>query len=303
MRVPSPKPGLARLARLAGAALAAILLMASSPALADGPSRPATPAEQSYYNQVMAVLAKAVPASPPPGWDETGRTQIQTPRQVADGSEEDPMGLEYHVRWQDQARARAAQEAQVAAGAEVMKRQMAQPSTAAQEKRVEALAAQVAQAIERGDMATVNRLQDEMDKLYDEINQVLSRRDAELQAALKRHQVKDVEAGVSLLVNSAVVEFIGRVAKDQPVAGLTVYRQEGEDNPHLGWREGYSWVFLGAGWKLMREGDHQYMEFTPKPGVPHTTVQNLVVRVQAAPERARGLLAALDWAALKGLIK
>ena len=166
-----------------------------------------------------------------------------------------------------------------------------------------ALAAQLGQAVERGDMAAANRLQEEMDKLYDEINQILSRRDAELQAALKRHQVKDVEAGVSLLVNSAVVEFIGRVAKDQPVAGLTVYRQEGEDNPHLGWREGYSWVFLGAGWKLMREGDHQYMEFTPKPGVPHTTVQNLVVRVQAAPERARALLAALDWAALKGLVK
>lgn len=298
MRVSHPLPGLAR---LAGAALAAILL--TTPVLADGPSRPATPAEQSYYNQVMAVLARSTPAAPPPGWEETSRTQIKTPAYVGEGIGEDPMGLEYHVRWQDLPRSQAAQQAQVAAGAEVMRRQMAQPSTATQERRVEALAAQLGQAVERGDMATVNRLQGEMDQLYDEINRVQGQRDAELQAALKRHQVKDVDAGVSLLVNSAVVEFIGRVAKDQPVAGLTVYRQEGEDNPHLGWREGYSWVFLGAGWKLMREGDHQYMEFSPKAGVPHTTVQNLVVRVQAAPERARALLAALDWAALKGLIK
>lgn len=298
MRVPHRQP---RPAGLAGLVLAALL--AAAPALADGPSRPATPAEQAYYNQVMAVLAKSAPAAPPPGWQETDRTQLRTPGYVGEGSEEDPMGLDYHVRWSNLARAREAQEAQVQAGAEVMKRQMAQPSTAAQERRVEALAAQLGQAVERGDMATVARLQGEMDQLYDEINRVQGQRDAELQAALKRHQVKDVEAGVSLLVNSAVVEFIGRVAKDQPVAGLTVHRQEGEDNPHLGWREGYSWVFLGPGWKLMREGDHQYMEFTPRAGVPHTTVQNLVVRVQAAPERARALLAALDWSALKGLIK
>lgn len=300
MRVPHPKP---HPAGLAGLLLLVLLLAAVGPVRADGPSRPATPAEQAFYSQVMAVLVKSVPAAPPLGWEETERTQPRPPRAMAEGSEQDPMGLDYHLRWSDLPRGRASQEAQARAGAEVARRQMADPSTAAQEKRVEALAAQVSQAAERGDMATVNRLQTEMDTLYDEINHVQTKRDAELQAALKRHQVRDVEAGVSLLVNSAVVEFIGRVTKDQPVAGLAVYRQEGEDNPHLGWREGYSWVFLGAGWNLMREGDHQYMEFTPKAGAPHTTVQNLVVRVQAAPERARALLAALDWAALKALVK
>ena len=297
MRAVSLKVSLSRLT------LAAALVLACPSAWADGPTRPATPTEKAYYDRVMAVLAKAIPAQPPTGWVETDRTEPRTPQYLSEGIGEDPMGLEYHAGWSDVPRAQAAQAAQAQAGAEVLRRQMAAKTTAAQEKRMQELADQLGKAMERGDRTQEERIQKELERDGEELGQIYGQREAEIRAAMKRHQVQDVEAGVSLLVNSAVVEFMERVTPEPPVAGLTVYRQEGEDNPQQGWREGYSWVFLGAGWKLMREGDHQFMEFQPKTGVPHTTVQNLVVRIQAAPARARALLAAIDWAALKALVK
>jgi len=207
------------------------------------------------------------------------------------------------IAWQDTARKRRAQDAQVAAGAEAMQRQMAEHPTADLEKRMEELGEQLGAAAQRGDMAEVTRLQKQMEEVSQAMAKVFERHDRALRAAMDPHQARDVEAKLTLLVNEFGEDFIGRVTPERPVAGLAAYRQEGEDDPRYGWREGTTWVFLGPGWKLVKNEDSAHMENEPRPGVAHSEAQTIVARVRADAKRARKIVEALDWEALKALVK
>jgi len=222
---------------------------------------------------------------------------------VAAGAETEPLRASYHIAWQDTARKRRAQDAQVAAGAEAMQRQMAEHPTADLEKRMEELGEQLGAAAQRGDMAEVTRLQKQMEEVSQAMAKVFERHDRALRAAMDPHQARDVEAKLTLLVNEFGEDFIGRVTPERPVAGLAAYRQEGEDDPRYGWREGTTWVFLGPGWKLVKNEDSAHMENEPRPGVAHSEAQTIVARVRADAKRARKIVEALDWEALKALVK
>ena len=104
------------------------------------------------------------------------------------------------------------------------------------------------------------------------------------------------------MANALSEPFMAPFSEADPVAGQKVYRTDGNRETGGAWREGVSFVFLGAGWQLNGDGEDAYMEAVPAAGRPHTTVQTVLVRVQAEEQRARGLLARIDWKALKGLI-
>ncbi|MFH1060776.1 MAG: hypothetical protein V1797_19110 [Pseudomonadota bacterium] len=298
-----PPRGLAGLARLAaGAGLLVAGLLAALPATADGPSRPLSAAETAFFRRVLPALAQAAPPGPA-GWELSEQSDPAPPRRLGAGAEVEPLQAFYRVAWADAARLRQAQEAQAAAGTAAMQRQAGEQSAADQEQRLEVLGEKLGAAAERGDQAEMLRLQKQMEEVSQAMARVFERQDRELKAAMDPHQARDAEAGVTILVNVFGEDFIGRVSPEKPVAGLAAYRQEGEDDPRYGWREGTTWVFLGPGWKLIKTEDSAHMENEPRPELAHTEAQTIVVRVQADPRRARKLLEAMDWNALKALLK
>lgn len=294
------------LPRLILAGLAGLILAAVSgveTARADGgDSRPLTPAETAFFRKVLPALAQAMPPAPA-GWQVSEQGDTAPPPRLDGGGLGEPLQASYRVAWQDFARKAKAQEAQAAAGVEVAQRQMAEPSTADQHKRMEALGEKLGAAAQRGDQAEVLRLQKQMEEVSLAMAKVYDRNDRELKAAMDSHQVRDVDASVTILVNAFGEDFIGWATADKPVAGLAVYRQEGEDAPRFGWREGTTWVFLGPGWKLIRTEDSAHMENEPRAGLASTKVQTLVVRVRGDAKRARKIVEAMDWNALKALVR
>jgi hypothetical protein len=113
---------------------------------------------------------------------------------------------------------------------------------------------------------------------------------------------RDARAEITVMANVTVESFMAPFAETEAVAGHPVYRTEGDLDPDFGWQEGVSFVFLGPGWQLSGEGDEAFMEALPRADLPHTRVQTVLVRVQAEEERARELLAAIDWKLLERLI-
>ncbi len=110
----------------------------------------------------------------------------------------------------------------------------------------------------------------------------------------------DVSVRVSVMVNHFYESIPKDAARQEPVAGGISWRTQSKD-AQGSWREGTTWVFLGPGWKLV-EGPGPYMETVPPKNAPALAVQNIVVKIQADPARAKGILAKIDWAALKKLI-
>lgn len=287
---------------LAGLLLAGALTLLPAPVRADGDSRPATAAETAFFRRVLPALAKAAPPGPA-GWELSEQSDTAPPRRMGVGTEVEPLRATYRLTWSDTARLRQAQEAQAAAGAAAMQRLSGEQSTADQEKRMEELAQKLGAAAERGDAAEVKRLQAQMEEVSQAMAKVFERQDRELKAAMDPHQARDAEAALLITVNVFGEDFIGRITPEKPVAGLASYRQAGEDDPRYGWREGTTWVFLGPGWKLVKNEDSAHMENESRSELAHTEVQTMVVRVQADPKRARKLIEAMDWNALKALVK
>ena len=87
----------------------------------------------------------------------------------------------------------------------------------------------------------------------------------------------------------------------ESIAGGRSFRSAGEFNTSRGWREGTTFVFLGKNWK-MNDSAGKYMETTADPGLPHTAVQTIVVRIDADPARAEQILRQIKWDALKKIM-
>jgi len=112
-----------------------------------------------------------------------------------------------------------------------------------------------------------------------------------------------VKLAISIRLNSTGESFQGRPALEPSGPGAaTVYRVEAGEANSQSRPEGTSYVFLGQAWKYVDQGSSFYMEAPPRSGLSHLVVQTVTVRVQAEPDRARRVLASLDWAALKGLL-
>ena len=110
----------------------------------------------------------------------------------------------------------------------------------------------------------------------------------------------DATLRINLQANVFNEGIYQKITAAAPIGGGQVFRSESKFDS--GWREGTTYVFLGKTWKLKKDGV-TYMEATPDKNLPSTTVQTIMVQVQADPERAKQILAKIDWAALNRLIK
>jgi hypothetical protein len=272
---------------------------------ADGDSRPATKQEKDFYRQVKTTFSKAIPASGPAGWEEVERSVIEELKRVgiAEGAdEEQPFVVDYYVAWRDSKRKEAADEkAQQALNAQVQQQQ-SQPDNAEYSK-LEKLADELGKAAEAGDMDKVSQLQAEMEKIAAKMNQIQSGNDTEQNQLQEKMAPHDVDARISICANYLYEDFYSPVKQQTSIAGGLVYRTEGKYTRERGWREGYTYVFLGKNWRSKRDGDSVSMEAAPIKGLSNLTVQTITIKIQAAPARAKELINKINWELLKKLIK
>lgn len=276
---------------------------------ADGDSRPATKQEKDFYKSVKTTLAKAVPAVPPTGWDEEIRTVIEELTSIGIGEgigQDQPLRIEYYVAWHDTKRKEAANQGAQEALSQQFEAEQAQPEGAELDKlnkQYEKLADELGKAIEAGNMDKAMKIQAEMEKVAAKMNPIYEHNDMDRDGLLEKEAPHDVEAGVFVAANSFSEDFYSPVKREAPMAGGLVYRSEGKFTPERGWREGYTYVFLGGNWKFRQDGGHGGMVAAVNKGHSHLAVQTIVVRIQADQTRARELMKKIDWSLLKKQIK
>ena len=278
-----------------------VLFFSPAAARADGDARPATDAEKNYHQQVMKVFRQALPPGPE-GWEVTQQTSEEELNLVSVGNEQQPMRVEYSITWRDIERAQKADEAMVQAGVQTMQQEMAANPTKDMEAELEALAKKMGEAAEKGDTAEMERLQVQMEALGKKMEEVYSLRDQAVDEAAQAHEVTDISAAIRFEVNSFEEPLYDPPSDVSFIADEQAIRVEGHRNPHYGWQEGVTYVFLGPGWKPSDNSDSPGMAAQPRSGLPHTKAQTLVVKIQAAPEKADQLAQGIDWDALKALL-
>lgn len=282
-------------------ALIVTILITNLVVFADGESRPATPEEKAVYKLVMSTFDKALPAGPQ-GWKQTRRPKIRELQSVGIGIEEAPYHIYYAASWKDEERIR---EASLAEHNELTNKQLNSPK-AEEEKlmaRLQELIIEFSAAMEKGDNVKVKKVQAEIDKINVRFEQIQSGREEQQNEVKSKNSPRDVEFQVSFKTNIFAESLNATAKKEAPVAGALVMRTEGGmDGYYHTWYEGTTYVFLGRNWKVQRDGDTWLVNTPPQRGVPHTTVQTVVVSIEGDPARAREYIKKIDWQALKGLI-
>jgi hypothetical protein len=119
----------------------------------------------------------------------------------------------------------------------------------------------------------------------------------------KKCAAKDATLNIKLATNAHSMSIQKGFAAIAPVGGGQAFRKESEYGDSGSWTEGTTYVFLGKGWKLTGSGSSRYMESSAVKGAPVDAAQTIVVQIQADPERAKQVIAKIDWEALKKLIK
>ena len=67
----------------------------------DGPDRPLTPAEKTYFSKILSTIDWALPR-PPANWVTTEKPSMNPPNVVPEKSEKGPFKAHYKGQWFDQ---------------------------------------------------------------------------------------------------------------------------------------------------------------------------------------------------------
>lgn len=278
-----------------------VLLLGVVPGvLADGDTRPATPAEQDYSLRVLTALSTALPR-PWPGWRAAEGTELAPFERVSPGCEAAPLRVDYSTSWIDPAQAEREQAEENAALGRAAARLQAPDVTARmtalaseQGKLAEALVA----AMNAQNMAEVERIQKEMEALGKKMESVASAQEAVLESETSGLANKS-QLAIRMVVNETYVSVLAAAVTDVgPVAGhpAFAYRDpEGHCETRL--------TVLAGAWRRQVENGQVVYELTPDPALPHTRAQSVTITVTGDPELALKLCAAIDWSALASLSK
>lgn len=267
---------------------------------ADTDTRPATKQEKEFYRQVMTTIEKALPTAPK-GWDTLNRSEVKELQRVAAGLKDSPFFISYHVNWQDTKRKKTADDK--------MQKAVDQQSSAGKfdnsklMAQYEKLAEHLGKAAEAGDMKKVEKLQAEMEKIAAKMNGDFQADDNERNKLMESMAPHDVNASITVNVNAFYRDFLGLPKKEAPLGTFPVYWTEGRFTPERGWEEGYTFVFIGKGWRYQRNGEYAEMCAIPRKGISGTSTQAIEVIIQADPQHAKQLMNLIDWESLSKLVK
>lgn len=150
------------------------------------------------------------------------------------------------------------------------------------------------------------RIQEAQMKLQEELMKLMKTKPnatgPEIEALSSKMEPRDVQVQIDVKANILYEGIYEKPFNPAPsVAGGLTYRTPSEMRSNT-WREGCTFIFLGAAWKLF-QNTGTYLETKVTPGFPHTTVRTIVVKVRADPNRAQQIVQKIDWDALKRLIR
>ena len=283
-------------------ALALVSLAAAAPVLADGPSREITPSERQFAEKLIAAIEQALPPGPD-GWDEGERNGDSAPDRVGEGAEEYPFSWNYRISWRDSVRLEEAQRNFDAKAQQMVPDPAQQAASEAMIQEYGKLAEAIGAAAGRGDTSEVERLQKEAEAMAARLTAHGAQQDQAIQQLIADTTPHDVNVDIHVEVNY----FDVNLTSDEPAVGPKVpdaafcLRQQGGQDPNRGWQEGITYILFGN-WKRVPDASVTSLAVTPKAGAPHTTVQTIIIRVQADEARADHLIKQFNWNALTGLL-
>ncbi|MGD1044552.1 MAG: hypothetical protein ABR936_04375 [Bacteroidota bacterium] len=276
------------------------VMLISSLVFADGETRKATQKEKDFYRTVMQTLIKVLPAGPE-GWSEE-KNQFTELELVTPDCEKYPFRVSNGASWSDDTRKQAADEEMQKVLAPKMMSNASDPTYKKLTEERDKLAKEFGDALGKNDKPTVERLQSEMETNGKKIQAIIDANDKESDGIMEKMSARDVSIKVSIQVNEFSEGLNESVVQDAPVAGCLTYRSQGEWTKSNGWLEGTTYVLFGKGWHLKTDGGTS-IETKERKGIPSTTVQAIIVCVQADPARAKQVLEKIDWNLLKKIIQ
>lgn len=273
--------------------LSALFLFAPFSAHADGDSRKVTPAEREYGLKVLSLLDKAVP-SIPEGWTAGERTEVKPWEYISTGAGKDPLRVEFILDGRDEKKideegmkANQVYEEMAKTHGDDQKKMIDEMQT-----KLDALSKQVEEAIARNDMATFERLTKEIEKaqapavaIGDAINKELKEKTAVIKA-------KDAYLQAVLQVNAYDVDLSDYIAEGSVADHPAWWRANPPD--HDGDFEG-EWIAFAGAWKSVDQDGNSTMTPAWNLAQPHTTAQNLLVKVRGDKVRGRRFLETIKW--------
>lgn len=275
------------------------ILMISGPTLAIRGTRNATPEEKAFYNLTMDTFAKAVPPGPN-GWTQSGGIgEDDEMEKVGTKSRKLPFTAEYHIAWEDTKRRQEA-EVSIEAALKSIEDESSDAALAELIQKKEELQKEADEAAADGDLEKA----DSLSKEIAEIDAALNIDDTEAKQAKIYSDLlpRDVSINIWIRMNSFEVSFYDPAVQLEPIAESMAFQVAGKELNSHEWEPAYTYVFLGAGWNLQNTDKGLSIMTLPDLKLPKTTAQAIVVIVQAEPDRARKILAAIDWDALKKLL-
>lgn len=278
-------------------ALLALFVLFGPEVWADSETRPATPAERGFADQAFKVISEAMPPAVP-GWDESDRSSPPDWNFVTVGAEQYPLPVDCQAAWQDSKRLEESQIEQAKdLEAAVTTDTFQSPEMVKMSEEITSLAEAIGKAVEKGNMAEVERLNAKLMPLQEKVQKIGEAQEQATKAIVRAHRAVDAKARVAIRVNSSG-QSLNRATEQPALAGGKVYRLEPEEDSD---EEGTTMVFLGP-WKFTQDGEMINAEAVFAPGIPHTQAQNIEIQVHAAKARADRLLSEINWEKLQAFL-
>ncbi len=282
--------------------VALVIAITAGIAFADSETRPATEAEKSFFNKNIAACTAAVANIKL--WekvDESGHSADEF-NSVSTGSENMPLVYHYYIEWADQPRIeKANDEISVALAARLPEDQETKENQDVMQ--LEELAGKIAAAATAGNQAEVERLNKIAEEISARSETIFAETDLQFKEVIEKLAARDARAVARIGVNQFYQGFDSEPVTGTLADGTTFYRVENGRMYNESWVEGTSYVLLGKDWKRQNDDAGISMEKPEEAGKPHTTVQSLVIAVEAEQKRANDILNSVNLQALKALLE
>lgn len=279
----------------------ALLIAIPFAALADGDARAATPVEREYALKVQGLLDKALPPVPD-GWTAGDRTEIKPLTNVSTGVGKDPMHVEFVMEARDEKKIEEASLEENKVCEEVAQRYTADQTAKMVEemqKKLDVLSKQMEEAIGKNDVAAIQRITKEIEEAQAPVKTMGDAMNKELKEKVAVVKARDAHLQAVLSVNAYDID-LSEYASEAPVAGHQAYWHENSADQE-GDFEG-EWLAFAGAWKAVDQEGRPVMTPAWNLGLPHTTAQNLVVKVRGNKARGRRFLEAVKWNAVGDLL-
>ena len=277
-----------------------VLFLAACPAAVSadggGPERPATEAEKSFQSSALKAFKDAMPKSLE-GWEPEERDEAAPIERVSEGFEKYPWLISLQTNWRKKMSPEE-ENRRIEEGGKIMK--AGEEKMKELTKKQEAVSEKIGKAAESGNMAEMEKLKPEIDKIAKEAEAHAADQQKKLLASPFAKLTRDAKAQIHVEANSSSFSIDSSVRETAPVEGAAAFRSETEEN--LEGREGRTTILIGD-WKRKQDGEAVSMEAALDPKAPHTKIQTIKIDITGAKGTAEKLINSINVKSLKTLLK